>query len=73
MLTRNIYKQRSYVTIIKLPINFVWKDKEHEWCPRKKGFSNGRLQFVPPRAGELFYLRMMLNYVKGLVSYARSE
>lgn len=29
----------------------------------------GRLHFVPPRSGELFYLRLLLNYVRGPTSY----
>jgi hypothetical protein len=31
--------------------------------------SIGRIHFVPSRCGEIFYLRTLLNYVKGPTSY----
>ncbi|KAL5123487.1 hypothetical protein HKD37_02G004065 [Glycine soja] len=37
----------------------------------KRGFTIGRLHFVPLASGEIFYLRMLLNYVKGPESYAQ--
>ncbi|XP_058751494.1 uncharacterized protein LOC131624562 [Vicia villosa] len=39
------------------------------WKPRKKGFTIGRLIWVPPSTGELYYLRMMLTVVKGPTTY----
>uniref|UniRef100_A0A0R0J3Z4 ATP-dependent DNA helicase n=1 Tax=Glycine max TaxID=3847 RepID=A0A0R0J3Z4_SOYBN len=36
---------------------------------RKKGCTIGRLIWVPPTAGELFYLRMMLTVCKGPTSF----
>lgn len=30
----------------------------------------GRLHFVPPGSGQLYYLRMLLNYAKGPQSFA---
>ncbi|XP_058777696.1 uncharacterized protein LOC131651964 [Vicia villosa] len=35
----------------------------------KKGFTIGRLIWVPPTTGELFYLRMMLTVAKGPTTY----
>ncbi|KAK7312898.1 hypothetical protein VNO77_37136 [Canavalia gladiata] len=49
---------------------FVWKQTLHEWTRRKRGFSIGRLHFVPPGSGELYYLRFLLNKVRGPQSYA---
>ncbi|KAG5088981.1 hypothetical protein GYH30_001400 [Glycine max] len=36
---------------------------------RKQGYTIGRLVWVPPSSGELFYLRMMLSSAKGSQSY----
>jgi hypothetical protein len=43
--------------------------KDRRWTPRKKGFSIGRLHFVPPGSGQKFYLRILLNYLKGPTSF----
>ncbi|XP_058746103.1 uncharacterized protein LOC131618973 [Vicia villosa] len=39
------------------------------WKPRKRGRTIGRLIWVPPSTGELYYLRMMLMVVKGPTCY----
>ncbi|XP_074300701.1 uncharacterized protein LOC141632003 [Silene latifolia] len=44
---------------------FVWKKKERQWSLRKKGFTIGRLVHVPPNCGELYFMRIILNHVKG--------
>ncbi|XP_058742091.1 uncharacterized protein LOC131614535 [Vicia villosa] len=48
---------------------FVYEKKSRTWKPRKKGFTIGRLIWVPPTTGELFYLRLMLTVVKGPLTY----
>jgi hypothetical protein len=48
---------------------FVYVKKKRSWKPRKKGYTIGRLIWVPPSTGELFYLRMLLTIVKGPSSY----
>ncbi|XP_074297028.1 uncharacterized protein LOC141627701 [Silene latifolia] len=49
----------------QFPTKFVWKKKERHWSLRKKGFTIGRLVHVPPNCGELYFMRIMLNHVKG--------
>lgn len=49
----------------EFPEKFVWNRRDHEWTPRKKGFSIGRLYHASPVSGERYYLRTLLNYVKG--------
>ena len=39
------------------------------WKPRKTRNTIGRLIWVPPSTGEVFYLRRMLTHVKGATSY----
>jgi hypothetical protein len=36
---------------------------------RKRGFAIGRMYYAHPTSGELYYLRMLLNYIKGATSY----
>ncbi len=36
---------------------------------RKRGFAIGRMYYAHPTSGEHYYLRMLLNYVKGATSY----
>ncbi|XP_019153447.1 PREDICTED: uncharacterized protein LOC109149911 [Ipomoea nil] len=52
-----------------MPTKFVWKKDIRKWQPKKRGFSIGRVFYVPPGSGEIFYLRCLLNKVKGPTSY----
>jgi len=36
---------------------------------RKRGFPIGRMYYAHPTSDERYYLRMLLNYVKGATSY----
>ncbi|XP_074266228.1 uncharacterized protein LOC141588698 [Silene latifolia] len=49
----------------EFPTKFVWKKKLRQWSLRKKGFTIDRLVHVPPQCGELYFMRVMLNHVKG--------
>ncbi|KAI5593278.1 hypothetical protein BDE02_03G003900 [Populus trichocarpa] len=40
-----------------------------EWIPRSKGFSLNRLTYVHPASGELYFLRLLLNHVRGALSF----
>ena len=52
---------------------FVYKSTlaGREWCPRKRnvGQNVGRMYFVPPSAGERYFLRLLLNHVSGATSF----
>ncbi|XP_058773334.1 uncharacterized protein LOC131647463 [Vicia villosa] len=63
------YLEAQSLTYSQFVSKFVYHKREREWRPRKKGFTIGRLIWVPPTTGELFYLRMMLTVVKGPTSY----
>ncbi|XP_019179093.1 PREDICTED: uncharacterized protein LOC109174309 [Ipomoea nil] len=45
------FKEASLLTYIEMPTKFVWKKDIREWHPRKKGFSIGRIFYVPPASG----------------------
>ncbi|XP_074284152.1 uncharacterized protein LOC141608706 [Silene latifolia] len=53
----------------QFPTKFVWNKDQREWTLRKQNFKIGRLQHVPPICGELYFMRTMLNHVKGPKSY----
>ncbi|XP_058753699.1 uncharacterized protein LOC131626879 [Vicia villosa] len=63
------YPEAKELTYSKFVGKFVYVKKIREWKPRKKGYTIGRLVWVPPSSGELYYLRMMLTHVKGPQSY----
>ena len=52
------------------PHKFVWHKDSKKWTRRQKGFSLGRMYFVPPTAGERFYLRTLLTVCRGPKSFA---
>ena len=52
------------------PHHFVWHKDSKTWTKRQKGFSLGRMYFVPPTGGERFYLRTLLTVTRGAKSFA---
>ena len=58
---------RKY-TYPEFPQHFTWKPNEKRWSLRKKDPAIGRMFFIPPTAGERFYLRTLLTVVKGAKS-----
>ncbi len=48
---------------------WVWNRKLKQWTMRKKGFAIGCMYYAHLKSGECYYLRMLLNYVKGPTSY----
>ena len=69
MEANKLYPEARDLTYGEFPLKFVWKANERKWSPRKLGVSIGRIHFVPPGCSEKFYLRTLLNYVKGPTSY----
>ncbi len=48
---------------------WVWNRKLKPWTMRKRGFAIGRMYYAHSTSGERYYLRMLLNCVKGATSY----
>ncbi|XP_057432073.1 uncharacterized protein LOC130724815 [Lotus japonicus] len=63
------YPTAKDLTYADFPSLFVFDEDKCEWRPRKKGFSIGRMNFVPPGTGELFYMRLLLNVQRGCSSF----
>ncbi|XP_057423555.1 uncharacterized protein LOC130717366 [Lotus japonicus] len=57
------------LTYADFPSKFVYDRAKCEWRPRKRGFSIGRMNFMPPGTGELFYMRLLLNVQRGCSSF----
>ena len=53
------------LTYVEFPKHFVYERKKRCWKPRESGKAIGRIHHVPPSCGELYYLRVLLNKVKG--------
>ena len=62
-------REAGKYTYQEFPQHFVYKDDKHAWTMRQRGFALGRMYFVPPTAGERFYLRTLLTVVKGPRSF----
>lgn len=55
-----------HLTYLQFPSEYVWYDNQKTWSRRKTNKSSiGRLAYVHPNSGELFYLRMLLCHQKG--------
>lgn len=57
------------LTYVEFPGKFTWQHDIKMWTPRKGPPSVGRLHHVSPAAGDLYYLRILLNKVKGPTCY----
>ncbi|CAI9290023.1 unnamed protein product [Lactuca saligna] len=59
------------LTYLEYPKSYKWDKSSKSWEPRVDDSSKvlGRLVFVHPTSGELFYLRMLLCHQKGCTSF----
>nr|KAJ0204427.1 hypothetical protein LSAT_V11C500276410 [Lactuca sativa] len=69
MKCNEINKEARKLTYVEFPTKFVWKPKLLSWQPRKVGHSIGRIHSVSPKLGETYFLRILLNKVKGPKSF----
>ncbi|XP_018443555.1 uncharacterized protein LOC108815454 [Raphanus sativus] len=64
------YPEARLLTYAEMPTKFIYDAKGKVWNKRKKGFAIGRLQHVSPSSGQLYYLRVLINKIRGPRSYA---
>ncbi|KAL7601903.1 hypothetical protein Lser_V15G26956 [Lactuca serriola] len=69
MKCNEINKEARKLTYVEFPTKFVWKRKGLFWKPRKVGYAIGRIHSVSPKLGEAYFLRILLNKVKGPKSF----
>ncbi|GKE65580.1 hypothetical protein Tco_1519741, partial [Tanacetum coccineum] len=53
------------LTYAEIPKQYVWHDQQKLWKPRKKQKCIGRIVYSSPITCERYYLRMLLNVVRG--------
>ena len=49
--------------------HYTWNKYKKLWKPRKRHFQIGRLVYAYPSEHERYYLRMLLNHVRGPTSF----
>nr|KAJ0186702.1 hypothetical protein LSAT_V11C900477310 [Lactuca sativa] len=69
MKCNEISKKARKLTYVEFPTKFVWHRKDLIWKPRKVGYAVGRIHSVSPKLGEAYFLRILLNKVKGPKSF----
>ncbi|GJX76229.1 uncharacterized protein Tco_0323040 [Tanacetum coccineum] len=57
------------LTYAEFPTKFVWIAQKRIWQERKRGYAVGRIHNVPRSVGDAYYLRVLLNKVKGPTSW----
>ncbi|XP_021974539.1 uncharacterized protein LOC110869606 [Helianthus annuus] len=51
---------------VQFPGYYVWNAKNRKWNRRKNPYGSiGRIHYVPPSLGDCYYLRILLNHIKG--------
>lgn len=59
------FPEARLLTYAEMPTRFIYDDKQQKWRKRKKGFAIGRLQHVSPSEGPRYYLRVLINKIRG--------
>ncbi|XP_056845361.1 uncharacterized protein LOC108807528 [Raphanus sativus] len=57
------------LTYVQIPEYFVWNNSNKVWTERKKGKTIGRIVNVHPTSGDRYFLRILINKIKGPRSY----
>ncbi|XP_024004894.1 uncharacterized protein LOC112082039 [Eutrema salsugineum] len=69
MECNDMYELARTLTYAQFPTRFVWNNTKRIWTPRSRRVALGRITYVPIGAGEAYYLRLLLNLVKGPRSF----
>ncbi len=69
MTTNRIYDDARELTYVEFPTKWVWHSCNKFWSRRKRGNRIGRIVYIHPNSGELYFMRMLLNKVKGPKNY----
>jgi hypothetical protein len=64
------HEDARHLTSCNFPKDWTWVASDRYWRKRVPCAKIGRMYYVHPTAGELYYLRMLLMIVKGATNYA---
>jgi hypothetical protein len=64
------YSDARNLTYCEFPKEWTWVASDRYWWKRAPCAKIGRMYYVHPTAGELYYLRILLMIVKGATNYA---
>ncbi|XP_020108369.1 uncharacterized protein LOC109724099 isoform X2 [Ananas comosus] len=65
MAMNRIYDDARELTYVEFPTKWVWHPSDKFWSRRKRGNRIGRIVYIHPNSGELYFMRMLLNKVSG--------
>lgn len=57
--TNKIYNKSHLLTYAQMSSKFLYDGRQKFWKPMKRKGSIGRITYVHPASGELYYLRML--------------
>ncbi|OAY73073.1 hypothetical protein ACMD2_27167, partial [Ananas comosus] len=69
MATNQLHDDARELTYVEFPMKWVWHSSDKFWSRRKRGNRIGRVVYIHPNSGELYFLRMLLSLVKGAKTY----
>ncbi|XP_038695498.1 uncharacterized protein LOC119992778 [Tripterygium wilfordii] len=69
MFTNSNFDDARQLTYAQFPSFWRWDGTNKFWFRRKRGNCIGRISYVHPSAGDIYYLRMLLSHVKGRTSF----
>ena len=69
MKANELYEEARELTYFEFSTKWVWHKRDKEWRLRKSGRCMRRIYYAYPKNGECFYLRILLNVVKGARSF----
>ena len=64
------YASARTLTYCDFPIRWFWMAGTKTWVPRTRDNRIGRIYYVHPSSGELYYFRMLLMIVAGATCFA---
>lgn len=68
--TNTKYEEARNLTYCDFPKEWTWDASSRTWHKRTRAPKIGRMYYVHPASGELYYLRMLLMIVTGAQSYS---
>ncbi|GJU90262.1 ATP-dependent DNA helicase PIF1 [Tanacetum coccineum] len=57
------------LTYVDIPKHYVWHEQSKQWKKRKQRKCIGRIVYSSPASRERYYLRMLLNVVRGVIGF----